>query len=412
MLINMESRSRLLLVCSLGGLLLLIALNGIAALAIISRIQTGEAALRSRFLQRSGKLERLRDAIYLSGTLARDYFSDPDGPDAKILLEKLAELQTQSKEALEPELRGEVVAYWKVLDLMEEMARRRHTAPVEKYFRGQLALRRESMLRIVDHVGVALTGEWRLRESDLQRMYGQFRRMMLAELALVVIAGSAISAFAFQRLTRLEAETRALSARLVQSQEQERRSIARELHDEVGQSLTALLLDLGAAASQTEGSARTRLNGIAASAERIVEEVRRIALSLRPSMLDDLGLVAALEWQAREVGQRNGLSVEVSAAESAADLPETHRTCIYRVAQEALQNAVRHSGAGKVRIGLRQGVRTICLEVEDDGKGFVVGRMRGLGLLGMEERVSQLGGHLRVQSEPGRGTTVRAELPL
>jgi len=199
---------------------------------------------------------------------------------------------------------------------------------------------------------------------------------------------------------------------VVQAQEQERRSIARELHDEVGQSLTALLLDVGAAGVLAgEGVVRSRLEAIAKSAERIVEEVRRIALSLRPSMLDDMGLVPALEWQAREVGQRSGLAVEVVAEESAGQLSEAQRTCIYRVAQEAMQNSVRHACATKVRIGLQNCAATLSLQVEDDGKGFAVSRMRGLGLLGMEERVSQLGGHLRVQSGE-QGTRVMAELPL
>ena len=128
----------------------------------------------------------------------------------------------------------------------------------------------------------------------------------------------------------------------------------------------------------------------------------------------------ALEWQAREVGQRTGLIVEVSADESAGqftagepgELNDAQRTCIYRVAQESLHNSVRHAEASRVRIGLRKSEGNVSLEVEDNGKGFVSTRTRGLGLLGMEERVSQLGGHLRVFSEPGCGTRVTVELPL
>jgi len=129
-------------------------------------------------------------------------------------------------------------------------------------------------------------------------------------------------------------------------------------------------------------------------------------------LLDDLGLVPALEWQAREIGHRTGLNVQILAEESAGELPEAHRTCIYRVVQEALQNSARHSGASRVRIGLQKATKSVCLHVEDDGRGFTVGRTRGLGLLGMEERVAQLGGRFRVESAPGRGTTVRAELPI
>ena len=401
---------------------MLIAVTGVAALAIMTRIEAGETALRDR--HQGITLERIRSGVYLSATLARDYFSDPNGPDARELIRRLGQLQKESREAFEryavsgalqstavAKLRGEVIAYWKVLDLMGEMASKR-SAPVEAYFRGQLAQRRETMLHIADEIDDALKVEYKMRAMELGAMYGEFFRMMIGELMLVAIAGSAVAWITFKRLTRLESETCALSARLVEAQEQERQSIARELHDEVGQSLTALLLDIGAAAALADrGVVRPRLEAAAAAAERIVEEVRRIALSLRPSMLDDLGLVPALEWQAREVGQRTGLAVEVVAEESAGQLPEAYRTCIYRVAQEALQNSVRHAGASKVRIGLQKGEGTVSLQVEDDGKGFAVGRMRGLGLLGMEERVSQLGGNLRVLSGD-RGTRVLAELPL
>jgi len=425
----MASRSRLLLVSSLGGLLLLAAVSGVAGLVVLGRIHAGETLQRSRFLERSNMLQQVRNAIYLSGTLARDCFADPDGPDAPALTETLAQLNEQSKQSLDryaasgvggdaalaniANLRGEVAAYWKVLSLMDEMAHKRRTAALEAYFRGQLAQRRRTMIHVADDIGIALDGEWRRREQSLDLMYGRFHSMLVAVMVLVVIAGAAVSAAAVGRLMKLEGETRALSGQLVQAQEQERRSIARELHDEAGQSLTALLLDVGAAAAEAgTGTVRARLDVVAASAERIVEEVRRIALSLRPSMLDDLGLVPALEWQAREVAYRSGLTIEVQAEESAGQLPEAHRTCIYRIVQEALRNTVRHAGAGKVRIGLQKGAGSVTLQVEDDGKGFAVARLRGLGLLGMEERVSQLGGRLRVLSEPGRGTKVTAELPL
>ena len=160
------------------------------------------------------------------------------------------------------------------------------------------------------------------------------------------------------------------------------------------------------------GNTHSRLAVIAELAERSVEALRRIALALRPSMLDDLGLVPALEWQARETGRLSGIPVEVSAAEGRGELPESHRTCIFRVAQEALHNCARHSQATRIGVALQRGSTCVWLRVDDDGKGFAAERTRGLGLLGMAERVGQLGGRLRVRSEPGRGTTVTAELPL
>jgi signal transduction histidine kinase len=411
----MASRSRLVLIGSFAGLILFTTITGIAGLLVLGRARAQETELQARYVARGQALERLRNSIYTSDSLARDYFADPQ---AVVLKARLAQLSADSRSALEtaqasPSLRGEVAGWWRLIDLMTEMAERGGTGPVGAYFAGQLAGRREAMLRITAEIGSAMQAEWRSREEQIGQMYSRFSRILAWELLLVVLAGTALAAAAIRRLGRLEAETRSLGAQLLGAQEQERRAIARELHDDLGQSLTALRLDLGAAAAACEnGAARSRLDAAAANVECIVEEVRRMALSLRPSMLDDLGLVAALEWQARELGGRTGSVIEVQAEESAGRLSESQRTCIYRVAQEALQNAVRHAAARKIRVGLNRNGTVVSLRVEDDGRGFTPGRTRGLGLLGMEERVRQLDGRLRVTSAPGHGTTIIAELPL
>jgi len=128
-------------------------------------------------------------------------------------------------------------------------------------------------------------------------------------------------------------------------------------------------------------------------------------------MLDDFGLVPALQWQAREISKRIGMRVDVTADHVSDDLPEGHKTCIYRVVQEALHNCSRHAHAHVVRISVEQRPDRILLEVQDDGRGFEP-RQRGLGLLGMEERVTHLGGSFHVESAPGRGTLINIVLPL
>jgi signal transduction histidine kinase len=143
-----------------------------------------------------------------------------------------------------------------------------------------------------------------------------------------------------------------------------------------------------------------------------VNSIRDISLLLRPSMLDDLGLIPALEWQARETSRRTRIDVRVSAENVDDSLPDAIRTCVYRVAQEALQNVARHSGASHARIAVSQSDTMLSLTVEDNGSGFDPRRTRGMGLLGIEERVRQLKGRLEVQSEPGKGTTVRVTLPI
>ena len=206
-----------------------------------------------------------------------------------------------------------------------------------------------------------------------------------------------------------------LSARLVEVQENERRSISRELHDEIGQALTGVLVEMANLSTLIRAGGREAVAAKAAEIKHLVENsinvVRNMALLLRPSMLDDLGLAPALQWQAREVSKRTGMAVKVTADELPEVLPEEHKTCIYRIVQEALHNAAQHSGARDIRVTVRQADDRLLLAIEDDGKGFDPRAEKGMGLLGMEERVSHLGGSFQVESEPGRGTTVRVELP-
>jgi signal transduction histidine kinase len=186
------------------------------------------------------------------------------------------------------------------------------------------------------------------------------------------------------------------------------------LHDEVGQSLSALLMELGNLGAVAPGDAgfRRHVESIRKLAESSVNVVRNMALLLRPSMLDDLGLVPALQWQAREISKRTGLDVSVDADTVADDLPEELKTCIYRVVQEALNNCARHAAAHTVRIQVVQDSERIRLNVEDDGRGFDSTSVRGLGLLGMEERVTHVGGRFQVHSEPGHGAHLMIEIPL
>jgi signal transduction histidine kinase len=142
-----------------------------------------------------------------------------------------------------------------------------------------------------------------------------------------------------------------------------------------------------------------------------MNEIRNMALLLRPSMLDDFGLLPALEWQAREIGKRTGLRVQV-VSEMPGELPEEHKTCVYRMVQEALNNCAQHAQASAVQVNVRQDAGQILVTVQDDGSGFDPQRVRGLGLLGMEERVRHLGGVFHLDSWPGRGTVLRVTLPL
>jgi signal transduction histidine kinase len=176
-----------------------------------------------------------------------------------------------------------------------------------------------------------------------------------------------------------------------------------------------LLVDVGRLSNlipPDSAQVREQLGRIKSVAEDAVNTVRNMALLLRPSMLDDLGLVPALEWQAREVSRRTEMEVEVHAQNVSEKLPDEYKICIYRIVQEALNNAARHASSRTASITVAQDLQAIRVSIVDRGCGFDTRRVRGLGLVGMDERVKRLGGSLTIESSPGLGTTVKAELPL
>jgi signal transduction histidine kinase len=259
-------------------------------------------------------------------------------------------------------------------------------------------------------------------------------------LVLAIGAGIALAGVALWRLLRLEHESqlrfdevvstreelKRLSAELVSAQESERRRLSRELHDEVGQVLTAIMLGLGnlrsALRNGNADEALRQLQLVEDMTERNASVVRNISLLLRPTMLDDLGLVPALKWYAREVSRTGPMAVDVAVESFVDNLPEEHRTCVFRIVQEAVRNSARLSDAHQVRIYIQEihnqetnsqaTTGALSVSVQDDGKGFDPSQEAGLGILGMRERVMRLAGKLEVNSKPGRGTIITFSLPL
>ncbi len=221
-----------------------------------------------------------------------------------------------------------------------------------------------------------------------------------------------------------QAQLRALSSRLQQARETEAVRIARELHDEIGQLLTSLRIELsrlpvrcdqhargGSCAQELSSSVREMTRQIAEA----IEFVRRISSELRPSVLDKLGLPAALEWQAREVESRTGLVVHVEVGDVEPILDELISVTLFRIAQEALTNVVRHANATGVNLRLLRTERELVLEVVDDGKGFATGVItpdKSLGIIGMRERAILVSGELTIDGTSGQGTRLRVRVPL
>ena len=208
----------------------------------------------------------------------------------------------------------------------------------------------------------------------------------------------------------------ALSRRLIEVQEEERSNLARELHDEIGQVLTAVRLNLKVMERQdTQGTHRDSLERALNVVEQAIGQVRGLSLRLRPPVLDDLGLVPALRWLVLQQTGLHGLSIRVEANSDDIELSREVASACDRIAQEALTNAMRHAAAAGVMIRVVRGADSVAVSVRDDGSGFDLSaerRRAGLGLLGMTERARLAGGTLQIWSEPGKGTEVRAEFGL
>jgi two-component system sensor histidine kinase UhpB len=212
-------------------------------------------------------------------------------------------------------------------------------------------------------------------------------------------------------LARLAEERRTGDARALAAQEAERHRIAQELHDEVGQSLTVVLLGLKQLESQAPAALVPELAAVRESARTGLDDVRRVARRLRPGVLEDLGLASALAALATEFADRSAASVRRSFAPGLPALSQEAEVVVYRVAQEALTNAARHADARAVELSLQRLGAHVVLEVRDDGRGFT-GLSEGSGLMGMRERAALVQAELSVISQPRHGTTVRLRVPV
>jgi signal transduction histidine kinase len=223
----------------------------------------------------------------------------------------------------------------------------------------------------------------------------------------------------FDEVVAKERSRGELLEKLLTAHEDERRRIARELHDEAGQSLTALIVNLELAVQEPSSERlRGQLTQLRDLAERTLGEIRRLIYDLRPSILDDLGLAAALRWYAKNLLDPRGITWTLSVSGVSGRLPAKLETVAFRLVQEALTNVLKHAEASSVTVNVAAAGRELHVRIEDNGRGFDPRRSRsgdrpgGFGLLGMQERVELVGGRWEVQSTPGVGTVVTAVLPI
>ncbi|MER3544521.1 MAG: hypothetical protein C4311_07920 [Chloroflexota bacterium] len=296
---------------------------------------------------------------------------------------------------------------------------------------GLVRFGRDSLWAAIAFAWYGLVGQIFVRPSPLppSDIINQdlFLRLFGFPIQLVRASAAIVAAvFVIRFLRAFEAETQRREAlrgellrRVVAAQEAERQRIARELHDETGQALTALGLGLRAVATrlrQDADQAERHLHQLEALATYALNELRHLIADLRPSHLDDLGLPAALRWYAKEVQSRVPLDIQVEISGEQRPLNPTQTTALFRVAQEALTNVIKHSGAQHAWVRLHYGEHEVALEVEDDGQGFEVSAQAipprpSWGLLGMQERATLLGGRFHITSNCGHGTRVCVAIP-
>jgi len=433
---------RAVLTLGYGGLLVLLLGAGISALQTLRKLHDAEISARQRLVERRRVLTTVvLSANVYSNNLERILLSENPPQEDRITTEVFRRAQ-EALSAVEayprdtsPEEQN-LLAHLQASLLEEEDIFRSAKAWNPQEFRGraqqvvseELIPRRQQFVTIAQQIELLNDNETLAAQqasfSEFGRLQDRLTRLLLIALTsgLALAIGSAIYILRLERQERLRyaelehnrEELQQLSARLVDAQETERRSLSRELHDEVGQALGLLLMDVGRLSNQLTGDAKGQemVQRIKTVAERTVQTVRNMALLLRPSMLDDLGLVSALEWYAREVSRSSNTEVEVKAENVSETLPDSLMVCIYRVVQEAVNNARRHAHAKNVTVEVKQTDTVVQVQIRDDGSGFDGKRIRGIGLLGMDERVKRLRGMLTIDSAPGAGTTIRAELPL
>ncbi|HLI82775.1 MAG TPA: sensor histidine kinase [Bryobacteraceae bacterium] len=431
-----SSKLRWLLAAICAILLALVLISGILGMRYLDQMHAREREVTRALMDRTELLSALWVSIQNYNQAVQQYVQQADAERKQLARERIDRLTVEidtdlrrypaDRDSLEAALFDgieDVYTQQRRLYLLESEAPKRAREPLAQpvsalekqgadWSRKFQAWNREKLRQADQAMAAKFTGAQNSLLRVLAIGFGSGLALVLGSMVYIVQLERQ-TRNRYVQLAQSKDELQRLSSRLVDAQETERRAISRELHDEIGQSLGALLVDIARLANATDRpEARSELERMKSLAERTLSGVRDMALLLRPSMLDDLGLVAALEWQAREVSRRSPMEVAVESEDVPEDLPDEVRVCIYRLVQEALNNAVRHSGARNAQVRVAQSTAAIEVRVADDGGGFDPVRTRGLGILGMEERVKRLGGSFRVESKPGQGTTVRALLPI
>ena len=419
-----------LLAFAFAGLLLIIGGASFAIWNGAENAQQRVAALHKAHLEAGNALASIRANVFLGGILTRDRLLDPDPSHAPRYADRFRDIendtqgrfaalaasdQSVTERATLDRMHREINGYWDSTRTVLNWTPQEKNARLAQFLEERLRYR-EEILELASEVEQLMTTNFSAERARITSTDNQFRASLAWTTAVALFLGLGIAgatvihvAALERRSSRADAELRRLSGQIRVAQEQERRWLSRELHDQAGQMLTGLRMEL---ASISHGAGEAEFSERVAHAKSIVEQtlrvVRNIAMLLRPSMLDDLGVVAALGWLVRDIKRSSGMEINAELDPALDGLQDAESTCVYRVVQEALTNAAKHSGATRVDLTLKLQKGEATGTIADNGHGFesAACRRSGLGLIGMEERLLELGGRLRVVSSPGQGARV------
>ncbi len=438
-----------ILLLGFSTLVLLIAFSGFSALDRARSIYAGVSELHNTEQHAEQLLAKVRSDVLASAIVVRDVLYQTSAPvdlqratqraelhrlqgaTAAALVELKPLIPREDSAKLET-MRQDLDDYWHSLDALflwtpEQKAKRN-----QAFLRDEIFPRRQALLMLLEQVEDLTRDSIQTRRQDIDRREADLPVFVSRLIGATILVGVLVAIASAARISALEAhsskqqaavvaageELRKLSRQLVQAQEEERRSLSRELHDQIGPLLTAIRIGAGnleeELIQEDSERARLQLEQTKRLSEQALRAVRDLAMGLRPAMLDDLGLGAALEWQARQHARLCGVPVSVELDGTPDNLSDSQRTCVYRVVQEALNNIAKHAHARNIEVRVKSGENGIAILVRDDGPGFDVAAAsgKGLGLLGIKERVRQLGGDAGIESQSGTGTKLTAWLPF
>ena len=380
----------------------------------------------------------LRDALVDTGSITRQYYRDELKQIRSDIDQFLPAYAADVHSPLERQqwalLQTELDEYWGSTDVVFGPDMPRSSGTAAAFLRERIVPRRDTILRILNKLAALRTIAERRHQVETSLMYAEVRQRLFNTGGLSILLGLIVAVVATWHVGRLEREIERqraidvqnrldlerLSARLVSAQEEERRVIARELHDEVGQALTAIKMELGVAqrgvptASRAAGS----LGEARAIAESALQSVRDLSQLLHPSMLDDLGLPDTLDTYLRGFSRRTGIRTQLTHERMEERLSPDVEVGLYRIVQEALTNVLKHSNATTCTVRLVKRDDHVQLTIEDDGRGVepsleaASGARRGLGVIGMRERAASLSGAFAIENRREGGTRVSVRLPL